>query len=157
MVGYPESLTDPSYRGQILVLTSPIIGNYGVPQDGTDEYGLPTFFECARARPLQPRARSPPQTMPLPVCGRSDRVQVSGLIVNDFPGQWSRLFLAPFFHADDWHLYYNCLSFAYKGMYLEPHMSRSSFAAMVGIFTVCTSALQVFAATALFGRCDHLE
>lgn len=31
MVGYPESLTDPSYRGQILVLTYPLIGNYGVP------------------------------------------------------------------------------------------------------------------------------
>ena len=33
MVGYPETLTDPSYRGQILTLTSPIIGNYGVPSD----------------------------------------------------------------------------------------------------------------------------
>lgn len=33
MVGYPESLTDPSYRGQILVLTYPMIGNYGVPDD----------------------------------------------------------------------------------------------------------------------------
>lgn len=31
MVGYPESLTDPSYRGQILVFTYPLIGNYGVP------------------------------------------------------------------------------------------------------------------------------
>src|SRR6266705_5799308 len=31
MVGYPEALTDPSYRGQILVLTYPLIGNYGVP------------------------------------------------------------------------------------------------------------------------------
>ena len=31
MVGYPESLTDPSYKGQILILTYPIIGNYGVP------------------------------------------------------------------------------------------------------------------------------
>ncbi|MBU2632512.1 carbamoyl-phosphate synthase (glutamine-hydrolyzing) small subunit, partial [Patescibacteria group bacterium] len=32
MVGYPESLTDPSYKGQILILTYPIVGNYGVPQ-----------------------------------------------------------------------------------------------------------------------------
>lgn len=31
MVGYPESLTDPSYYGQILVLTYPLVGNYGVP------------------------------------------------------------------------------------------------------------------------------
>ncbi|MDP3988358.1 MAG: glutamine-hydrolyzing carbamoyl-phosphate synthase small subunit, partial [Candidatus Levybacteria bacterium] len=37
MVGYPESLTDPSYLGQILVLTYPIVGNYGVPD--------PKFFE----------------------------------------------------------------------------------------------------------------
>eukprot|EP01084_Bolivina_argentea_P013566 25467_1 len=40
MVGYPESLTDPSYCGQILVLTYPLIGNYGVPdEDEMDEYG----------------------------------------------------------------------------------------------------------------------
>src|SRR3989344_9205425 len=32
MVGYPESLTDPSYRGQILVITYPLVGNYGVPE-----------------------------------------------------------------------------------------------------------------------------
>ena len=31
MTGYPESLTDPSYSGQILVLTCPLTGNYGVP------------------------------------------------------------------------------------------------------------------------------
>ena len=46
MVGYPEALTDPSYRGQILVLTFPLIGNYGVPDDSVfDEYGLPRHFE----------------------------------------------------------------------------------------------------------------
>lgn len=46
MVGYPEALTDPSYRGQILVLTFPLIGNYGVPDENIqDEYGLPTYFE----------------------------------------------------------------------------------------------------------------
>ena len=31
MVGYPESLTDPSYKGQILTFTYPLVGNYGVP------------------------------------------------------------------------------------------------------------------------------
>jgi carbamoyl-phosphate synthase small subunit len=36
MVGYPETLTDPSYKGQILVLTYPLIGNYGVPADSRD-------------------------------------------------------------------------------------------------------------------------
>lgn len=33
MTGYPESLTDPSYAGQVLVLTFPLVGNYGVPPD----------------------------------------------------------------------------------------------------------------------------
>src|SRR5437899_2017332 len=55
MVGYPESLTDPSYRGQILVFTYPLIGNYGVPSDRTSsEFGV--AFE-------------------------SDKIQVAGLIV----------------------------------------------------------------------------
>ena len=57
MVGYPDALTDPSYRGQILVLTYPLVGNYGVPDpQERDEYGLPLHFE-------------------------SDRIQVGGLIV----------------------------------------------------------------------------
>ncbi len=56
MVGYPESLTDPSYCGQILVLTYPLVGNYGVPEGGEDHLGLPKNFE-------------------------SDRVQVAGLVV----------------------------------------------------------------------------
>jgi carbamoyl-phosphate synthase small subunit len=57
MAGYPEALTDPSYKGQILVLTYPLIGNYGVP-DSRCVSGLPTYFE-------------------------SDRVQVTGLIVSE--------------------------------------------------------------------------
>ena len=40
MVGYPEALTDPSYKAQILVLTYPLIGNYGIPPDEVDEFGL---------------------------------------------------------------------------------------------------------------------
>ena len=36
MVGYPESFTDPSYQGQILVLTYPLIGNYGIPRNQTN-------------------------------------------------------------------------------------------------------------------------
>jgi len=49
MVGYPESLTDPSYRGQLLCLTYPMIGNYGVPDlDSRDDIGLPTFFESEK-------------------------------------------------------------------------------------------------------------
>lgn len=46
MVGYPESLTDPSYQGQILTLTQPMVGNYGVPdRKAVDEYGLSAHFE----------------------------------------------------------------------------------------------------------------
>ncbi|KAM3932599.1 multifunctional protein CAD isoform 2-T2 [Leptodactylus fuscus] len=48
MVGYPEALTDPSYKSQILVLTYPLVGNYGIPQDEQDEYGLSKWFESAR-------------------------------------------------------------------------------------------------------------
>src|SRR5215468_6494444 len=55
MVGYPEALTDPSYAGQILVCTYPLIGNYGVPGQRN---GLAAAFE-------------------------SDRIQVAGLIVAD--------------------------------------------------------------------------
>jgi carbamoyl-phosphate synthase small subunit len=52
MVGYPESLTDPSYSGQILVFTQPMIGNYGVPEPKTDKYGLPCGFESDRIHVL---------------------------------------------------------------------------------------------------------
>jgi carbamoyl-phosphate synthase small subunit len=46
MVGYPESLTDPSYRGQILTFTYPLLGNYGVPPtEARDRFGLPTNLE----------------------------------------------------------------------------------------------------------------
>ena len=49
MVGYPESITDPSYEGQILVITYPLVGNYGVPdrelKDDDYEPALPKYFE----------------------------------------------------------------------------------------------------------------
>ena len=48
MSGYPESLTDPSYAGQILVTTFPLIGNYGVPDAGNGADGLPLFMESDR-------------------------------------------------------------------------------------------------------------
>ena len=47
MVGYPESLTDPSYEGQILVFTYPLIGNYGVP-DTSASHGVLEHFESGR-------------------------------------------------------------------------------------------------------------
>jgi carbamoyl-phosphate synthase/aspartate carbamoyltransferase len=50
MVGYPESITDPSYRGQILVITFPLVGNYGVPSRETMDdlmKDLPAHFEAS--------------------------------------------------------------------------------------------------------------
>ena len=48
MVGYPESLTDPSYSGQILCVSYPLVGNYGVPAEETDENGISRNFESER-------------------------------------------------------------------------------------------------------------
>jgi carbamoyl-phosphate synthase small subunit len=61
MTGYPESITDPSYKGQILVLTYPLIGNYGVP-DNIMENNLSRFYE-------------------------SEQIQVSGLIISDYSAE----------------------------------------------------------------------
>ncbi|KAK2872041.1 hypothetical protein FQN49_002602 [Arthroderma sp. PD_2] len=72
MVGYPESLTDPSYRGQILVITFPLVGNYGVPsRDKMDELlnGLPKHFE-------------------------SNQIHVAGLVVASYCGEAFSHFLA---------------------------------------------------------------
>jgi carbamoyl-phosphate synthase small subunit len=63
MTGYPESLSDPSYKGQILVLTYPLIGNYGVPKE-IIENDLPKFFE-------------------------SSKVQISGLIIADYSSEYN--------------------------------------------------------------------
>lgn len=45
MTGYPESMTDPSFRGQILVNTYPLVGNYGVPSEEMNEWGFSKNFE----------------------------------------------------------------------------------------------------------------
>lgn len=47
MVGYPEALTDPSYKGQILMFTYPLIGNYGIPHSSNRE-GIQEFFESSK-------------------------------------------------------------------------------------------------------------
>jgi len=49
MVGYPEALTDPSYKGQILTLTYPLVGNYGVPPYELN-LGIPLYFESDRIK-----------------------------------------------------------------------------------------------------------
>ncbi|MDR0878746.1 MAG: glutamine-hydrolyzing carbamoyl-phosphate synthase small subunit [Treponema sp.] len=56
MTGYPQSLTDPSFRGQILVSTWPLAGNYGVPvkpktaEPFFDEQGIPVHFESEKVQ-----------------------------------------------------------------------------------------------------------
>ena len=51
MMGYPESLTDPSYAGQILVCTYPLLGNYGVPSTEGSSDGLSRFMESEKIHP----------------------------------------------------------------------------------------------------------
>lgn len=48
MMGYPESLTDPSYAGQLMTLTYPLVGNYGVPPFTMEPNGLATFMESGK-------------------------------------------------------------------------------------------------------------
>lgn len=64
MVGYPENLTDPSYAGQLLVVTYPLVGNYGVPENRSDNNGLPLFFE-------------------------SDKIQINGLIISNYSEEYN--------------------------------------------------------------------
>jgi carbamoyl-phosphate synthase small subunit len=63
MTGYPESLTDPSYKGQVLVLTYPIVGNYGVPREDAEE-DMYKFFE-------------------------SDQLHISALVISDYSAEYS--------------------------------------------------------------------
>lgn len=73
---YPEALTDPSYRGQILTLTYPIVGNYGVPNtQEVDELGLRKHVESERIqvsqRAWQPWEPSVRDTVLVHVAGRT--------------------------------------------------------------------------------------
>jgi carbamoyl-phosphate synthase small subunit len=50
MVGYPESFSDPSYKGQIITLTCPLIGNYGVGDSNTDKDRISKRFESEKVQ-----------------------------------------------------------------------------------------------------------
>jgi carbamoylphosphate synthase small subunit len=63
MTGYPESLTDPSYKGQILVATYPLVGNYGVPGEDSEQ-NLRKYYE-------------------------SDKIAVQGFIISDYSTEYS--------------------------------------------------------------------
>src|SRR3977135_545056 len=59
MTGYIEALTDPSYRGQILMMTYPLIGNYGVDPDAMESEAIqPTGFVVKEACPIPSHPRS---------------------------------------------------------------------------------------------------
>ncbi len=81
MMGYPESLTDPSYAGQMMVLTYPLVGNYGVP---------PFTFGAASAVASSVATKSQ-QTSGgvLPLFMESDRIYATALIVADYSEQYS--------------------------------------------------------------------
>ncbi len=64
MTGYPESLTDPSYAGQLLTMTYPLIGNYGVPPFSVGSNGIATYME-------------------------SDRIHASAIIVSEYSNDYS--------------------------------------------------------------------
>ena len=64
MMGYPESLTDPSYAGQLMTFTYPLVGNYGVPPFSVEANGLATFME-------------------------SDKIYASAIIVADYSEKYS--------------------------------------------------------------------
>ncbi len=64
LVGYNESLTDPSYKGQIMVMTAPMIGNYGVPDDKAMIESIETWME-------------------------SNKIQVTGLVVSYYADDYS--------------------------------------------------------------------
>ena len=69
---------------------------------------------------------------------------------------FKRLIMAPFFHLDDWHLYYNMVSFLWKGQHLERRMGSVYFAYLLAVFSVLTSfgtALLGLGATEFTG--DH--
>lgn len=83
MMGYPESLTDPSYAGQILVSTFPLQGNYGIPSYARDKSGLLKHFESARIRP---RAFIVSENCTEPSHWTSTRTLSDWLASEDIPG-----------------------------------------------------------------------
>jgi len=55
-----------------------------------------------------------------------------------------RLLEATFHHADDWHLYYNMVSFLWKGMFLERKMGSKKFLLMLGAFTALVNVVMLY-------------
>jgi carbamoyl-phosphate synthase small subunit len=84
MVGYPESLTDPSYYGQILIQTWPLVGNYGIPsREILDDFGLPIHFESKR---VQVAGYAISELQRSPSHWSSCETLDEWLVANDIPG-----------------------------------------------------------------------
>ncbi|XP_041353088.1 rhomboid-related protein 4-like [Gigantopelta aegis] len=71
-----------------------------------------------------------------------------------YHSQWKRLFLSPFYHADDMHLYFNMVSLLWKGMMLEKMFRSTYFAFLVAVFTVATGMVYVILSMLMDGLMD---
>ena len=60
-----------------------------------------------------------------------------------FQKQWKRVFMAPFFHSGDMHLYFNMASFIWKGISLEKYFGSAYFLYMITVFSVATNLVYV--------------
>ncbi len=95
MTGYPESLTDPSYAGQILVMTYPLVGNYGVPE--TPDRPTPMPLPCREGSSHLQEEKSSKNSSDADVCSEyslprfmeSDRIHVKALVVADYSEAYS--------------------------------------------------------------------
>lgn len=84
MVGYPESLTDPSYSGQILVLTYPLVGNYGVPaRPNTETSNIPATEDAHNVPPPTDLLDS------LPLEFESSHIHIAALVVANYHPSFS--------------------------------------------------------------------
>ncbi|WRT68279.1 carbamoyl-phosphate synthase, large subunit [Kwoniella shivajii] len=84
MVGYPESLTDPSYSSQILILTYPLIGNYGVPErPNVSASSVPTSEDAHNVPPSTQLLDS------LPLEFESSHIHIAALVVANYHPSYS--------------------------------------------------------------------
>nr|XP_031860128.1 carbamoyl-phosphate synthase, large subunit [Kwoniella shandongensis]KAA5527200.1 carbamoyl-phosphate synthase, large subunit [Kwoniella shandongensis] len=84
MVGYPESLTDPSYSSQILILTYPLIGNYGVPErPAVSTSNVPTSEDAHNVPPPNHLLDS------LPLEFESSHIHIAALVVANYHPSFS--------------------------------------------------------------------
>ncbi|XP_070538487.1 rhomboid-related protein 4-like [Ptychodera flava] len=77
-----------------------------------------------------------------------------------YEGDWARLFMAPWFHGSDMHLYFNMVSFLWKGISLEKRLGSKYFAYMIAAFCMLTGAVLVglnFLAAEFFDNASYIH